>query len=166
MVQVQILQSQIINIMNVNDLIKKIGIDILKSITENQNHWEYINFKLKVLITYSESKAIVFIDNSQKSLSVSFRDEYGRLVFPDTTWQLRELMYNLATEKGAWYSMEMTILPSGNFNLQFEYEIKPEFSIPLSDLDFIKDFQKFPREKAYIPEWLDEILKRNKINVE
>jgi FKBP-type peptidyl-prolyl cis-trans isomerase (trigger factor) len=58
----------------------------------------------------------------------------------------------------------LTILPSGNFNIQFEYEIKPEFSIPLEDSDFIKDYQKFPRSKDYIPEWLRVILERNQIS--
>ena len=162
----QSLQFQIFKNMYINELIKRIKNDILNSIPENQSNWEYVNFRLKVLITYSESKSIIFIDDSQKSISVSFRDEKGRLIFPDTTWQLREVMYNLTPEKGAWYSMEMTILPSGNFNLQFEYEIKPEFSILLSDLDFIKDFQKFPRIKEFIPEWLDEILKRNQTDIE
>jgi hypothetical protein len=131
--------------------------------SEKLSNWEYISFRLKILATYSERVAFLFANNSQKTFSVSFKDELGRLRAKDTTWQLRELMYNLAPEKGAWYSMEMTILPNGNFNLHFEYEIKPEFSIPLSDLDFIKDFQKFPREKAYIPEWLTEILERNQI---
>jgi hypothetical protein len=148
----------------INKLIEQVGKSILKSIPENQNHWEYINFKQKILITYSESQSIFFIDNLQKTFSVSFRDELGKRFFPDVTWQLREAMYDLAPDKGAWYSMDLTILPSGNFNIQFEYEIKPEFSIPLEDSDFIKDYQKFPRSKNYIPEWLRVILERNQIS--
>jgi hypothetical protein len=144
----------------IDNLIKRIGKSILEGVPKN-SEWATIKFSMKILITYSESNAKRITNDSEDTFSVVFKDENGRESFPDTTWLLREAMYSTAPEKGAWFSMEMIIKRDGKFELKFDYDNKPEFSIPLDDEDFVKDFRKFPRTNDTMPKWLFDILKRS-----
>lgn len=148
----------------VNELIKKIAETTLKSIPVDFD-WEFAVYSSSILITYSESSSKIVKGDIEKSLSVKFRDENGKAMHPNPVWQLREAMYNDAPKKGAWFSMEMRISKERKFDIRFDYENKPVFSIPLEDLDFIKDYQKFPRDKELIQDWLLEILVKNNIDL-
>jgi len=61
--------------------------------------------------------------------------------------------------------MEMRIYKDDKVDIHFDYKNKPVFSIPLEDLDFIKDYQRFPGDKEVIPDWLLGILVRNNIEL-
>jgi len=145
-----------------NEIINLIGKVALSSVpTQN---WELIVLKSKNLLTYAESPSLYFENGIQKSFLGSTKFSDGRTLYiQDLQIQLREETYKQNPGKGAWYSMEMKISKDGQFDIRFDYDTKPEFSIPLEDSDFIKDYQRFPRDTESTPEWLNEILKSNNI---
>ncbi|MEL1244431.1 immunity protein YezG family protein [Flavobacterium sp. DGU11] len=71
---------------------------------------------------------------------------------------LREIMYNVSPNKGAWYSASFTITNDHKLQAHFNYDDKPEFTYEPSKEKFIDDLNVFPREKALIPDWLDAIV--------
>jgi hypothetical protein len=146
----------------IDDLIKKIGQCIVGSIPINLD-WDFVKYSTSILITYSESQGFVTKNGNEKSISVKFKDENGKAIHPNFVWQLREAMYETAPNKGAWYSMDMQINKNGKFDIKFDYNNKPNFSIPIEELDFIRDYEKFPRQGEIIPDWLNKILTENNI---
>ena len=137
----------------VNDLIKKIGNTIVNSIPDDFD-WVMARYNIKILITYSQSGGTAIDKNGNElSLSPNFKP-----IHPNFSWQLREAIYNHDPGKGAWYEMDMNITRDGKFDIKFDYDQKPGFNIPLEDLDYIKDHQKFPRTEEVTPIWLKEIL--------
>lgn len=148
--------------METNELIKEIGKTILLSIPENVE-WIEVEYSMNIIITYSEDTTNLLTSDGVKSLSVKFRDPDGNPIHPNLPWQLRENMYQV--DKGTWFFMRMSIKSDGKFNLSFDYDNKPNFLIPLSDQDYIRDYQKFPRKADIVPEWLFQILKRNNVGV-
>lgn len=148
----------------INQLISEIGIISVKSVPPDSK-WDKIVFSINILITYSENTTEFYNKEEVKGTLGRYTDEHGkRISSSNTAWQLREEMYRESSENGAWYFMEMTILPEGKFHIQFNYDNRPEFSIPLDDSDFVKDYQKFPRSNECMPEWLREIIERNQIS--
>ena len=72
--------------------------------------------------------------------------------------KLREEMYKISLNKGAWYTAYITILNNGNYQTNFDYENKPEFKYEPSKDKFEDDIKVFPREESLIPIWLKEII--------
>ena len=142
----------------INELIDKIASITVKSIP-NYYNWEKVEFSIKILISYSENNTKFIQGVDQKGTLGRCENDKGEKIYSgDIAWLLRERMYDLAKEKGAWYSMIMEITSNGSFTVNFDYDTKPKFSIPIEDIDFIKDFQKFPRLQEFIPDWLNKIL--------
>ena len=75
--------------------------------------------------------------------------------------RLRQLMYNEAPFRGAWYTAVMTITHDGKFTTDFEYDKKPVFRYESSDEEYVRDFRHFPRNEASTPEWLKEIVRKH-----
>nr|WP_326480831.1 immunity protein YezG family protein [Testudinibacter sp. TR-2022] len=82
------------------------------------------------------------------------RDEDLTFLFKD----LREEMYSMSSDKGAWFTAYFTVKNNGQFQTHFEYEEKPEFTYAPSKEKYIDDLNKFPREKSLIPQWLKNIV--------
>ncbi len=78
---------------------------------------------------------------------------------------LKDLMYSLCPQEGAFYLCKITIDRHNNMDIRFAYDTKNEkLKSKFSDSDFSKDFSKYPRAKEFIPDWLSDILKRKKIS--
>lgn len=78
---------------------------------------------------------------------------------------LKDLMYSLCPQEGAFYLCKITIDSHNNMDIRFAYDTKNEkLKSKFSDSDFSKDFSKYPRAKEFIPDWLADILKRKKIS--
>ncbi|UOQ74805.1 hypothetical protein MUN79_13600 [Hymenobacter cellulosilyticus] len=74
--------------------------------------------------------------------------------------KLRQLMYEEAPFRGAWYSAVMTITAEGKFDTEFEYEQKPKFDYMPVPEAFAQDFEHFPRNEESTPDWLKEIVQQ------
>lgn len=78
---------------------------------------------------------------------------------------LKDLMYSLCPQEGAFYLCKITIDRHNNMDIRFAYDTKNEkLKSKFRDSDFSKDFSKYPRAKEFIPNWLADILKRKKIS--
>lgn len=134
----------------------------VKSVPEGG--WDQIHFKALALVTYSESDSSFLRDGNQNSFVARIHNQNGKREYASSlALELREAMFTVSPEKGAWFYMRMVIKADGKFDVNFDYDTKPEFSITMDDTDFVKDYQRFPRDKAIMPTWLLDILSRNKI---
>ncbi|WP_285820864.1 Imm5 family immunity protein [Bacteroides acidifaciens] len=78
---------------------------------------------------------------------------------------LKDLMYSLCPQEGAFYLCKITIDKGNNMDIRFGYDTRyEELKKAFSDSDFSEDFSKYPRAKKFIPDWLADILKRKRIS--
>ena len=75
--------------------------------------------------------------------------------------KLRQLMYDEAPFRGAWYTAVMTVTDAGKFDTDFEYEKQPEFDHDPVDEAYTMDFKHFPRNEASTPDWLKAIVQKH-----
>jgi hypothetical protein len=61
--------------------------------------------------------------------------------------ELREELYKLSPNKGAWYTGIISVTNEGKFKVDFDYDEKPEFKYEPSPDKFIDDLNTFPRDK-------------------
>ena len=123
--------------------------------TENEgSNWKTIKYNLCVVSTYyHEELEFITSEGNIESLYPSNEDE----IFP----LLRQAMYEKDSSKGAWYSMTMEIHKDGKFKVDFNYDDKPNFGIEIDEERYFVDFQAYPREEQYIPQWLKDIIKKH-----
>lgn len=72
------------------------------------------------------------------------------LIFLD----LREAMYKMNPDNGAWFECKIEVDCKGKFNTKFNYDVKPNFRYWPSKEKFVDDLNKFPRKQGSIPDWL------------
>ena len=72
--------------------------------------------------------------------------------------ELRETTYDLAAGKGAWFHAAIKVDPNGKFNIQYEYEKKPNFTYEPDSSKYVDDLKRFPREESLVPQWLKELV--------
>lgn len=78
---------------------------------------------------------------------------------------LKDLMYSLCPQEGAFYLCKITIDRNNNMDIRFAYDTRDEkLKKTFGDSDFSEDFNKYPRAEKFIPDWLADILKRKKIS--
>ncbi|HEX8350372.1 MAG TPA: immunity protein YezG family protein, partial [Hymenobacter sp.] len=75
--------------------------------------------------------------------------------------RLRQLMFNEAPFRGAWYTAVMTITHDGKFDTEFDYDNKPSFEYTSEDGEYAQDFEHFPRNEESTPDWLRLIVQQH-----
>ena len=79
--------------------------------------------------------------------------------------KLKDLMYALCSQEGAFYLCKITIDKDNNMDIKFGFDTRyEELKETFSDSDFSEDFSKYPRAKKFIPDWLADILKRKRVS--
>lgn len=141
----------------IQELIEKIGQSTIYNVPVN--NWDKVVVEFAGLSTYNEIVADYFINNVKgKSFNPNYPDtppvERAHRKFV----QLRQKMYALAPEKGAWYSARMEINADGDFTMDYNYDEKPNFEIQPDPVEYRIDLEKFPREKSSVPNWLTAII--------
>ncbi|MCX2495269.1 DUF600 family protein [Pedobacter sp. PF22-3] len=106
-----------------------------------------INKMISIKAFYEENGQIVSFDPEANGEDITLKVK-----------KLREEMYKLSPDKGAWYSSIISVNGDGKFNINFDYDEKPEFKYEPSPDKFIDDLNTFPREKGLIPDWLNNII--------
>jgi hypothetical protein len=142
--------------MNAMESANKLIDEIIQSTCENipSNSWE--NFSLTV---YALNKMIqVQALYQEKGTTVSFDPEENGIDVVMKIKSLREELYKLSPDKGAWYSAYFTVDSTGKFQTNFDYESKPDFSYTPDIKKFVDDLKTFPRDEALVPQWLREIV--------
>ena len=95
---------------------------------------------------YEETGNFISFDPEENGVDVTMRLK-----------KLREDMYAMSPNKGAWYTAMFTVNSNGKFDSVFDYNNKPDFKYEPGDDKYIDDLEVFPREDNLIPDWLKEI---------
>jgi len=66
--------------------------------------------------------------------------------------ELRREMYQPG--KGTWLTAKVTVTAAGHFATDFDYDSKPEWSIPVDATIYAADLAAFPRDAEHTPDWL------------
>lgn len=115
----------------------------------SSEYWENISINICAIRKFIEVKA--FYEEEGNFISFGSDVAFEAL-------KLREEMYRLSPEKGAWFSAFFTIQSNGQFHTHFEYDEKPEFDVEPSKEKYIDDLKTFPREEHLVPQWLKDIV--------
>lgn len=65
---------------------------------------------------------------------------------------LRQEMYQ--KDRGTWFSARITIDPPGEHKANFNFDLEPVCTPPIPDKALIRDLDTFPRDREFIPPWL------------
>ncbi|MFN8356710.1 MAG: DUF600 family protein [Spirosomataceae bacterium] len=144
---------------SINELIEKMAFTMID--TSLPDDWTHVSAIYFSVVRYSRLGIYYYqLDNNEGNLYYP-GDElpYSQRPFSLFT-NLRQEMAKINEGKGAWYIAKMEIQKNGKFNIQFDYDNKPDLSFEIPDEVFIEDFEQFPRDEKYIPDWLREILVR------
>jgi hypothetical protein len=147
---------------NIQDLIQHIGQLAFNSLPSGQ--WNIITLTVRAITSYVELNAS-YIHHEKQFVPVTFFLEDDHLDYEEQTAQsfekLRQLMYNEAPFRGAWYTAVMSITDQGRFDTDFEYEERPKFDHKPVEEAYVLDFQHFPRNEESTPAWLKEIVQKH-----
>jgi hypothetical protein len=140
-----------------NDIIKEIAQTAFDNVPVD--NWKKIVVKIAMLTTYNELTVTCYVDDSKgHSFDADYpgapKDKQLSRLFA----ALRRANYALAPNKGAWYNAEMTITESGNFNIVYDYDNKPDFEMTPDDEEYLIDTQEFPRDDESTPAWLKDVM--------
>ena len=141
-----------------DDFIKQIAKCLVKDIETESKNWESITYLVSCVTTYQTEQLSYNITNQLLYATTSGDDEIEGALF--STKQLHQAMYEQEPSKGAWYSMTMEINKEGKFKVDFNYDDKPDFGTEIDEERYFVDFQAYPREEQYIPQWLKDIIKK------
>ncbi|MGJ6122330.1 hypothetical protein QN239_07115 [Mycolicibacterium sp. Y3] len=65
--------------------------------------------------------------------------------------RLRELMASQG--RGAWLSAAVTARADGKCAFDFNYDVRPNWTVQPTDETYIEDLRKYPRPPGAVPEW-------------
>jgi hypothetical protein len=124
--------------------------------------WDALTITVRAMRSYVEQDA-VYAHSEKQVVPVTFfiDDElpYEQQVTPSFE-RLRQLMYEQAPFRGAWYTAVMKITADGDFDTEFEYDEKPAFDHLSVGEAFAQDFEHFPRNEASTPDWLKPVVQQ------
>jgi len=144
---------------DIQDLFQHIGQLAVDSVPTEE--WEVITITTKAITPYVEEN-VTYMHSETQFVPKTFLIEDDELEYDNQTTpsfeRLRELMYDEAPFRGAWYTAVMTITRTGQFNTEFDYDTKPAFDYEQEDEGYAKDFERFPRNEESTPAWLQAIV--------
>ncbi|GAB4002291.1 hypothetical protein GCM10028807_60640 [Spirosoma daeguense] len=142
-----------------NELIQKVASCLLNDIEDIS--WDKLSYKAVYVTTFYTEEGQYFKNGVEKSFSITDEDDGDPSSAPMTyVKQLREAMYRQNPNKGAWYMLILEIKSDGKFNIDFDYDNKPDFGIEIEEKRYFWDWQKFPRDKESTPTWLQKIINK------
>ena len=120
--------------------------------------WERHEIDVCTLSKYTELEASYYLKDGK---AISFNPEYENSagIEDDLTFvflKLRDEMYKLSPDEGAWFSCKFIFFSSGDFKTVFNYDDKPDFEYTPSKEQYIEELKKYPRKNT--PNWLNKIV--------
>lgn len=61
-------------------------------------------------------------------------------------------------ENGTWFGVRITVTPDGRATAEYNYDLEPEWDVPIDPIAYVTDQEKFPRDEDCQPEWLKQKL--------
>ncbi|WP_052732877.1 immunity protein YezG family protein [Hymenobacter terrenus] len=130
------------------------------------DEWDIITITVRAILPYVEENVTYTHKEKQfvpKAFLINDDDlDYDEQATPSFE-RLRQLMYNEAPFRGAWYTAVMTITNDGKFDTEFDYDKKPSFDYESEDAEYAKDFEHFPRNEESTPDWLKDIVQKHEL---
>lgn len=123
-------------------------------------HWTKSDFYFYRVGTTSSTKVFYHKENELVEAEL---DTNVTLFLSRKVGNLKDLLYSLCPQEGAFYLCKMTIDREYAIDINLEYDTRNEVLQKFFDSDFSEDFKKYPRLEKFIPAWLSDILKRKKI---
>ena len=147
---------------DIQDLLQHIGQLGFNSLPDEK--WNTIILTVRAIAPYAELNAS-YVHNEKQFVPLTFFIKDRHLEYDEQAAhsfeKLRQLMYDQAPFRGAWYTAVMTITSNGKFDTEFEYDNKPAFDYESEDEGYVRDFQHFPRNEDSTPDWLKEIVQQH-----
>lgn len=147
---------------NIQNLFQHIGQLAIDSVPTDE--WDTIIITVRALRSYVEEN-VTYMHHEKQFVPKTFIIKGKHLPYEERSTpsfeRLRQLMYNEAPFRGAWYTAVMTITKEGTFNTEFDYDQKADFDYMPVEEAFAQDFEHFPRNEESTPEWLKEIVQKH-----
>lgn len=123
--------------------------------------WSKILLEASILSTYVELTVTYYVEEKiGKSFDANYENAPEEKEVDNLLIQLRNEMYKLSPGKGAWYNVEMIVTESGDFEIKYDYDNRPNFEMEPEDDEFVIDNEEFSRDAEAMPAWLKEILNK------
>ena len=123
---------------------------------------EWSKYKINVctLKKFTEMDAEYILESGEE---ISFNPKYqsNNDISTNLTFiflNLRDTMYKLNPDNGAWFSCIIEVDNKGKFSTKFNYDDIPNFTYWPSKEKFIDDLKQYPRKQESIPDWLNLAL--------
>jgi hypothetical protein len=146
----------------IEDLFQHIGQLALSSVPTDE--WTSIIIEIKAVKSFVQ-RTVSYRHEEKQFVPKTFGIKDKHLEYDERTTpsfeRLRQLMYEQAPFRGAWYTAVMTISPDGKFDTEFDYDQKPQFDYMPVDEAFAQDFEQFPRNEESTPDWLKQIVQQH-----
>ena len=145
----------------IQDLFQHIGQLAVDSVPTDE--WDMLTITIKAITPYVEEN-ITYIHWEKQFVPKTFLIEDDELEYDEQATpsfeRLRQLMYDEAPFRGAWYTAVMTIAKDGQFTTEFDYDNRPVFDYEQEDEGYARDFTHFPRNEESTPDWLKAIVQQ------
>lgn len=133
-----------------NDLITQMAQCVVNDAGDRD--WDSLTYNLVCVTTFSKEKGRYKYNGAEKSFSLTHEDDGQPERAPITyALQLRQAMYDETPDKGAWYTLNLTIGRDGKFKLDVDYDNKPNFNIEIEEERYVWDTEKYPAMKLQRP---------------
>ncbi|MBB5954981.1 hypothetical protein FHS29_001551 [Saccharothrix tamanrassetensis] len=66
--------------------------------------------------------------------------------------EMRQVLYQPG--RGAWFSCRCVVNAPVRIDITYNFDHDPQFSPPVPAADFARDLKVFPRDEAFVPDWL------------
>lgn len=60
--------------------------------------------------------------------------------------------------RGTWFTARYSVEPSGEYQVEFDYDHEPSFDFAVPDESYARDLERFPRNQEHTPDWLQAKL--------
>jgi hypothetical protein len=108
--------------------------------------WREVSAVYRATTSYAELDATLVDDAGERQLDTlpeGLEDHFE---------ELRREMYQPG--KGTWLTAKLTITSAGRFATDFDYDTKPDWSIPVDEGIYAADLSAFPRDAENTPGWM------------
>ncbi|MBW4716080.1 hypothetical protein [Saccharothrix obliqua] len=66
--------------------------------------------------------------------------------------EMRQVLYQPG--RGAWFSCRCVVNAPARIDITYNFDHDPLFTPPVPAADFARDLEAFPRDDAFVPDWL------------
>ena len=71
---------------------------------------------------------------------------------PEAFGEVRQVLYQPG--RGAWFSCRCVVNAPLRIDITYNFDHDPQFVPPVPAADFARDLEAFPRDEAFVPDWL------------